>query len=75
MPFSKAYDADACGYTCEVGGQWKEGVYTRVHRDIEIINAMRGWMGLGAISDPVALGLPSHCGKRTPQEEMQSIAE
>lgn len=22
MPYSKAHDPDACGYTCEVNGQW-----------------------------------------------------
>ena len=43
MPFSKAFDPNSCGYDCEVNGEWKEGVYTRVHRDMSIINAMRAW--------------------------------
>lgn len=43
MAYSKAHDADVCGYTCEVDGQWKEGVFTRVHRDMSIIQAMRNW--------------------------------
>lgn len=43
MAYSKAHDPNVCGYTCEVDGQWKEGVYTRVHRDYEIIQAMRKW--------------------------------
>jgi len=62
MPFSKAHDPDVCGYTCEVNGQWQEGVYTRVHRDYAIIQAMRDWQGLPKVTDPTALGLPSHCG-------------
>jgi alpha-amylase len=43
MKYSKAHDPSVCGYTCEVDGAWKEGVYTRVHRDYDIIQAMRGW--------------------------------
>jgi alpha-amylase len=61
MPFSKAFVADACGYTCSVNGAWQEGVYTRVHRDIEIINAMRKWQGLGAANGPEDLGLSPNC--------------
>lgn len=43
MKYSKAHDPNVCGYTCEVNGQWIEGVYTRVHRDYDIIQAMRDW--------------------------------
>ncbi len=43
MPYSKAHDPNSCGYDCGTSGAWKEGVYTRVHRDISIINAMRAW--------------------------------
>ena len=46
MPKSEAYDPNVCGYTCEVDGQWKEGVFTRVHRDYDIIQSMRNWQGL-----------------------------
>lgn len=60
MPFSAAYDANACGYSVAPGGSWTEGVYTRVHRDLSIINAMRSWMGLGSITATQA-GLPSNC--------------
>ncbi len=42
-PYSKAHDSNVCGYTCEVDGQWQEGAYTRVHRDYDIIQAMRDW--------------------------------
>uniref|UniRef100_A0A7S3JJD1 Alpha-amylase n=1 Tax=Euplotes harpa TaxID=151035 RepID=A0A7S3JJD1_9SPIT len=61
MKYSKAYDADACGYTCSVNGQWMEGVYTRVHRDQDIINAMRQWQGLGQANSLSEIGLPEHC--------------
>mmetsp|Transcript_22645 Transcript_22645/g.20125 ORF Transcript_22645/g.20125 Transcript_22645/m.20125 type:complete len:607 (+) Transcript_22645:62-1882(+) len=61
MEYSKAYDADACGYTCEVDGQWIEGVFTRVHRDSEIINAMRQWQGLSAANSMAEIGLPEKC--------------
>lgn len=33
MKYSKAYDPNSCGYDSGDGGNWKEGVYTRVHRD------------------------------------------
>ncbi|KAF3903882.1 Alpha-amylase [Dactylellina cionopaga] len=42
VPFDQAYVASACGYTLT------QGKYTRVHRDVSIINAMRGWVGLGS---------------------------
>lgn len=61
MKFSKAHDPNVCGYTCEVDGQWKEGVFTRVHRDMAIIEAMRNWQGLPQVSNPEDLGLPSFC--------------
>lgn len=43
MAYSKGFDPNVCGYTCEVDGQWQEGVFTRVHRDYDIIQAMRNW--------------------------------
>ncbi|KAG8710734.1 hypothetical protein FRC09_020951 [Ceratobasidium sp. 395] len=60
MPYSAAYDANACGYSVVQNGAWTEGVYTRVHRDMSIVNAMRGWMGLGSTT-AAAVGLPSSC--------------
>ncbi|KAF8705364.1 Alpha amylase, catalytic domain, partial [Rhizoctonia solani] len=60
MPYSAAYNANACGYSVAQGGSWTEGVYTRVHRDMSIVNAMRGWMGLGSTTAS-AVGLPSGC--------------
>jgi hypothetical protein len=59
MAYSKAHDANVCGYTCSENGSWKEGRYTRVHRDYDVIQAMRDWMGLPKVTDPSALGLPS----------------
>jgi alpha-amylase len=44
MPHAKAYDPTSKGY--DTGS----GKYTRVHRDTAIVNAMRSWMGLKAIS-------------------------
>lgn len=60
MKYSAAYDADACGYTCYANGSWQQGVYTRVHRDLQIINAMRSWMGLSSVKS-ADVGLPSKC--------------
>lgn len=39
--YSPAYNADSCGY---------DSTYTRPHRDIQIVNAMRSWMKLPATS-------------------------
>ena len=51
VPKDTAYVANACGYTTA------EGKYTRVHRDMSIINAMRLWVGLGQTTAS-ALGIP-----------------
>lgn len=61
MAYSKAYDPNSCGYDCEQNGSWKEGVYTRVHRDFAVVQAMRDWQGLPKVTDPSALGLPHTC--------------
>jgi alpha-amylase len=75
VPFSPAFDANSCGYSCVQNGQWKEGVYTRVHRDYDIIQAMRNWQGLPSVTDPVALGLPSNCRSSYLQEEKPFLAQ
>jgi alpha-amylase len=72
MKYSKAYDADACGYTCEVDGQWMEGVYTRVHRDADIINAMRQWQGLSQANSMEEIGLPQKCSSTLSQYMKQT---
>ena len=51
VPYQKAYDPNSQGYDTGDSGNWKYGSYTRVHRDKEIINAMRYWMGLESLSD------------------------
>ena len=61
MKYSQAYKEDSCGYDCEVDGNWVEGVYTRVHRDADIINAMRAWQGLSKANSMEEIGLPKHC--------------
>ncbi|KAG9246794.1 glycoside hydrolase superfamily [Calycina marina] len=47
VPKDQAYVEGACGYTM------KEGGYTRVHRDLSIVNAMRKWVGLKATTAEV----------------------
>jgi alpha-amylase len=71
MEFSKAYDPNSCGYDAGSNGNWVEGVYTRVHRDQTIINAMRGWMGLSQEEDPTKLGLGAHCAAAKTEEFLQ----
>lgn len=73
MEYSPAFDDSSCGYDCEVNGQWKQGVYTRTHRDQAIINSMRGWMGLSQEEDPTMLGLGPHCAANAakPEEFLQ----
>jgi alpha-amylase len=71
MKFSEAYDDSSCGYDCERDGQWQEGVFTRVHRDYEIISAMRSWQGLGLANGPESVGLGAHCAQKTISELLQ----
>ncbi len=57
-----AYDENSCGYSVyDSKGSWLEGVYTRVHRDQQIINAMRNWMNLRHLKDFKELGLNEKC--------------
>ena len=51
FPYQKAYDPLSIGYDPGNNGNWKEGTYTRVHRDLEIINSMRTWMNLSIMND------------------------
>jgi len=60
VPYSAAFDTTSCGHSAYVNGQWKQGVYTRVHRDIQIINSMRKWMGLSSVRSS-DVGLPAGC--------------
>jgi alpha-amylase len=51
VPKDTAFVEKSCGYTMA------EGKYTRVHRNLSIINAMRAWVGLAATTAD-ALGIP-----------------
>ena len=51
VPYQKAYDPNSKGYDTGDKNNWKEGSYTRVHRDQAIINAMRSWMGLEELNE------------------------
>ena len=51
VPYQKAYDPLSTGYDTGNKETWKEGMYTRVHRDRDIINAMRKWMNFRILSD------------------------
>ena len=46
FPYQKAYDPLSVGYDTGNSENWKEGTYTRVHRDFQIVNSMRKWMEL-----------------------------
>ena len=51
VPISKAYDPLSRGYDAGNINNWKEGTYTRIHRDITIINSMREWMELNLLNN------------------------
>ena len=46
VPYQKAYNPFSRGYDAGNNESWIEGVYTRIHRDKDIINSMRKWMNL-----------------------------
>jgi alpha-amylase len=61
MTYRPAYVAEACGYSVvDEQGRWIEGEYTRTHRDLSVIQAMRRWMRLPAL-DVNQLGLSAKC--------------
>ena len=51
VPFQKAYNPLSIGYDSGDENNWKEGTYIRMHRDIDIVNAMREWMGFGNFTE------------------------
>ena len=51
FPYKKAYDPLSIGYDTGNSEEWKEGEYTRVHRDLEIINSMREWLNLESMTE------------------------
>jgi len=56
VPYQKAYNPNSIGYDTGDKSNWKEGSYTRVHRDQAIINAMRNWMGLEELNEEQLYG-------------------
>ena len=50
VPYQKAYSPFSTGYDTGNLENWKEGTYSRVHRDLHIINSMREWMGLNVLT-------------------------
>lgn len=42
--FKRAFNPHSRGYDCGNADNWIIGEYTRIHRDIDIINAMRKWL-------------------------------
>lgn len=63
IPKRAAYDPNACGYTVE---EFAPSYYTRTHRDLSVIMAMRQWMGFSTSVSNEQLGLPSQCKLNTP---------
>ena len=51
VPYQKAYDPKSVGYDTGNSENWKEGTYTRVHRDLGIVNSMRKWLGLTTMTE------------------------
>ncbi len=49
-----AFNPDSCGYD-------NNGEYTRTHRDLSIIKAMRRWIGLSDNVTPADVGLSGAC--------------
>ena len=50
MLYQKAYNIDSRGYDTGDSSNWKEGSYTRIHRDIDTVNEVRKFMGLEALN-------------------------
>ena len=56
-PAATAFSDQSCGYD----GSTASGYYTRTHRDLSVILAMRKWMQMDTNLTPDQLGLPSSC--------------
>ena len=55
VPFKRAFNPHSVGYDCGDGEEnWKEPEYSRVHRDLDVVNAMREWTFTLPDSDPPA---------------------
>ena len=51
VPYEKAYRPLSKGYDTGDKDNWIEGNYTRIHRDLEIVNYMRQWMNLEPLTE------------------------
>ena len=52
VKYTKAYDPLSIGYdTGSDSSPFKEGNYSRIHRNIDIVNSMRKWLGLNELND------------------------
>jgi len=51
VPYVKAYTPLSIGYD-----EFIEGNYTRIHRDIDIVNSMRTWLNLGQLTEDELYG-------------------
>ena len=54
--YQKAYNMNSKGYDTGESTNWKEGSYTRVHRDLNIVNGMRSFMGLKELNETQLYG-------------------
>jgi len=66
FPYRKAYNPLSTGYDTGNGSNWVEGEYTRIHRDKDIINSMRKWMGFEAMTESELYDkekLKANCGE------------
>ena len=50
VKYTKAYDPLSIGYDTGTN-PIKEGNYSRIHRNLEIVNSMRKWLGLNELND------------------------
>ena len=44
LPYKRAFNPHSTGYDCGDEDNWIIGEYSRIHRDIDIVNAMRQWV-------------------------------
>ena len=57
VPYVKAFKKLSTGYDSRYKDNWICSEYTRVHRRLEIVNAMREWMGLSQLTEEDYLNL------------------
>ena len=70
VPYKKAFDINSKGYDAGDNSNWKEGTYTRIHRDINIVNEMRKFMDLEELNETELYGAEKE--KSTQSENCQN---